>query len=357
MAVILDSMSNPIDAKQEEIRALYRGLEDIKKLRIATGNRLVAALNSSIGVGCGKPKDEVEDKELDKVLKTIESEYKRITDFYAENGTKVRITDKKLANFDDGAEKHIQFIKTAVDYDLVDSYMNLLESENKHSATLAKVVETHPLWNKFFKDAKGCGINLAACCIATLNIFEARHASSFWRYAGIDVVKVLDADGNIVGEGRSTKHAKLTKRTVVDKKTGETREVNSLGYNPELKSYLLGAWFTNSYMKGGLRSEKDKDGKVIKYYSVDGYKYIDAYIDYRARLEQRADIKDYSNDRKNKMAKRYAVKQFLRDLWVAWRELEGLEVSEPYEVAKLGNKPHKYNEAHEEAYLRTRKKA
>ena len=40
------------------------------------------------------------------------------------------------------------------------------------------------------------------------------------------------------------------------------------------------------------------------------------------------------------MATRYAVKMFLRDLWVAWRQLEGLPVSEPYEVAFLGRRPH-----------------
>ena len=36
--------------------------------------------------------------------------------------------------------------------------------------------------------------------------------------------------------------------------------------------------------------------------------------------------------------------QFLRDLWVTWRTVENLPVDEPYEVAKLGNAPHKYNE-------------
>ena len=44
------------------------------------------------------------------------------------------------------------------------------------------------------------------------------------------------------------------------------------------------------------------------------------------------------------MAKRYMIKQFLRNLWVTWRSLEGLEINEPFEVAKLGQKPHKYNE-------------
>ena len=39
------------------------------------------------------------------------------------------------------------------------------------------------------------------------------------------------------------------------------------------------------------------------------------------------------------------IKQFLRDLWTVWRSSEGYAITEPYEVAKLGMKPHKYNEA------------
>lgn len=41
--------------------------------------------------------------------------------------------------------------------------------------------------------------------------------------------------------------------------------------------------------------------------------------------------------RKN-MAIRYMVKVFLKDLWVAWRTLEGLPVTPDYAEAKLGLK-------------------
>jgi hypothetical protein len=32
------------------------------------------------------------------------------------------------------------------------------------------------------------------------------------------------------------------------------------------------------------------------------------------------------------------VKEFLKDLYVAWRTLEGLTVREPYQVEKLGHR-------------------
>jgi len=39
----------------------------------------------------------------------------------------------------------------------------------------------------------------------------------------------------------------------------------------------------------------------------------------------------------NNRARRKMVKQFIADLWVKWRKLEGLPVSEPYAVAILGH--------------------
>ena len=53
---------------------------------------------------------------------------------------------------------------------------------------------------------------------------------------------------------------------------------------------------------------------------------------------------DKTAAQKNAMAQRYMIKEFVREMWKAWRTLEGLEVDEPYEVAKLGHTPHNYRE-------------
>ena len=44
------------------------------------------------------------------------------------------------------------------------------------------------------------------------------------------------------------------------------------------------------------------------------------------------------------MALRYAVKCFLINLHVAWRELEGLPVTKPFHVEKLGMREHQMAE-------------
>jgi hypothetical protein len=122
---------------------------------------------------------------------------------------------------------------------------------------------------------------------------------------------------------------------VIDEKTGQKvlateadgtpKLKKGISYNPKLKTKLMGV------LTGCLIKAKDPV-------------YDGIYRDQRTRLENSAMHKDTSLAQKNMMAQRYMIKEFLRALWISWRELEGLPVDEPYEVAKLGNKPHKYNE-------------
>lgn len=108
-------------------------------------------------------------------------------------------------------------------------------------------------------------------------------------------------------------------------KDGNKAMKRGITYNPILKTKLMGV------LSGCLLKAKDPT-------------YSEIYYDYRRRLDAGVRYKDYKVGRKNMMALRYMIKQFLRNLWTTWRTLEGLEVDEPYEVAKLGNKPHKYNQ-------------
>ena len=45
----------------------------------------------------------------------------------------------------------------------------------------------------------------------------------------------------------------------------------------------------------------------------------------------------HTKDHLHKMAKRYAGKIFLQHLWVKWREIEGLSVTQPWVIAHGGH--------------------
>lgn len=381
------------DVSKEKIRNLINGIYDIQKLRIATGNRIASSFNIQMGQ---KPstKQEDMDKEAQKVIGKLREEYKLITDAYI--GKKIAKNPKgRIEVFDEktelkrkdssedkskkkvketyevikikpneSVEKIIQKInlitdkesfniKNKTDYELVKSYMGLIGSEELQLKCLEKIIKEHPMWDRFFANVKGCGTLMAAVCIAYFDVHRARHASSFWKYAGLDVVPtktVLGPNGELrilEGEGRGTKHAKDNLVDYVDK-DGNIKQKASLGYNPLLKSKLCGV-LADCMIKAGLRAEKDKDGNPVvdkdgnKVYVIpteEENKYVRGYINYLNRLNQRTDIKNPTPMHKMNMAKRYMIKLFVEDLWLSWRELEGYEPTLSYREAMLHQKPH-----------------
>lgn len=153
---------------------------------------------------------------------------------------------------------------------------------------------------------------MSAVIISELDPYSARHASSFCKYAGLDVV--IGEDGK--GEGRSRKASHQIEVTYTDR-LGKEGTKMSITFNPFLKTKLLGV-LAGSFLK--CKNEK----------------YAKMYYDYKFRLQNRPDTKDFTDMHRHNMASRYMVKQFLLDLWAKWRELEGLEVTPTYAEAKLG---------------------
>ena len=65
-------------------------------------------------------------------------------------------------------------------------------------------------------------------------------------------------------------------------------------------------------------------------------KYGQIYYDYRFRLDNSPHHDSKTQLHKHNMAVRYMIKFFIRDLYAAWREIEGLTVYKTYEEEKLG---------------------
>jgi hypothetical protein len=267
-----------------------------------------------------------------KVLNTLEKEYKLVSEHMIEKKQTLKKAIKEL-----NGSGELQTLKDEMDYKLVQQYMSLKHNEEETVKVLAKKVHEHPMWNRFFKDVKGCGELMAANCIAYLDIDKARHASSFWKYCGLDVVTVIQDDGTEETHGRRKGD---TAEYDYVAKDGTTKKKKGLTYNPELKCKLVGV------LSGCMIKAAGKNPT--------GHKYVEAYRDYKNRLENSEVHKDKTAGHKNAMAIRYMIKQFLRDLWVVWREYEGYELSEPYSVAYLKRNPHKYNQAHYDAAQRTK---
>ena len=133
----------------------------------------------------------------------------------------------------------------------------------------------HPMY-RYLKGVKGIGPILGGALVALIDIEKAQHASSVWKYAGL-------APGQ-----------KRTKGQKID-------------YNPSLKvaCWKIGEAFVKT--KGTYRGIYDT-----------------------SKLYYQHKYPEYTKGHIHAMSKRRAVKLFLSDFWAAWREHEGLPVSEPF---------------------------
>ena len=173
------------------------------------------------------------------------------------------------------------------------------------------IIHKHPLWVHFLVNVKGCGEMMAAVILSQFDIHKAPMVSNLISFAGI-----------APGKDRKVKGKKCP-------------------YNQFLKSKLCGV-LGSAFL-------------IAKSVPYSGY-----YYDYKLRLEnsdllveERLKIADRKGEYKGKKTRtvkwrdaypihihqaaiRKMIKAFLTDLYVAWRELEGLPIREPYSKQYLG---------------------
>lgn len=294
---------------KENLKALISGIYDLQKLRISTGNRITINIKTKLGQEPSMKENKME-KEAKEYLDTIRKHFKLITD-----GLLVIPTEKKFKA--DGVFDNLTEIN------LAGLYTRLYEDEQLQIKRLEGVLKEFPIWNEFLIDVRGCGPMMAAVIISSLDPYKAKYPSSFHKYIGIDVVKVVEViDGKEVehGVGRSRKKESLEEQEYLDK-DGNVKTKMGLTFNPWVKTKLVGV-LASSFIKQ----------------PADKCKYRKIYDDYKNRLENHKIHKEKTKLHRHNMANRYMIKHFLIDLHMKWRELEGLEVSKPYEEAKLGYK-------------------
>jgi len=186
---------------------------------------------------------------------------------------------------------------------------------------LAKEVHTHPLWIAFLADAKGVGESVAAVLISEIDIERATTVSKIWQFAGLNPGEVF---GKLAkGKGKERKLIPTT-----DKIRGDKRTKGYLcPYNQFLKAKLCGV-LGPSFLKC--------NSPYREYY--DNMKHRLESAEWGTASKNPTDKARPKAGHQHKAATRYMVKMFLRDLYVAWRTLEGLPVREPYQSEYLGKR-------------------
>lgn len=276
------------------LRLSVRGAYDIQKLRTQMGNRIVGNFKVKLGQKPGTKEDEI-DAEGRRILNDLRVRYRRLTD-----GVKTFPRERLFKG--DGV------IDTYTELRLVHHYVELRAAEDGMFKTIGLALKQYPIWRAFLEGIKGVGPAMAGVIISEIDISKAKYSSSLWKYAGLDVA------GD--GAGRSRRKEHLVEREY-ENKDGEKALRKGITFNPFLKTKLIGV-LGGSFLRAGDN------------------KYSRIYRDYKTRLENHSKHKDKSKGWRHNMATRYMIKQFLVDLYTAWRELEGLPVAPPYAEEKLG---------------------
>lgn len=195
-------------------------------------------------------------------------------------------------------------------------------TEKSLSKVLEKELKSIPIYNQFLSEVKGCGPVMAGVIISEFNIEIATTVSKMWQFAGLNSGEVR---GNIAKGSKTEGTFSIEKTETLVR--GDKRTPGFLSpYNQFLRTKLIGV-LASSFIKS--------KSPYRKYYD-----------DYKLRLEQSQNFVhgtekrwcDESKGHRDNAAKRYMIKMFLKDLYVAWRELEGLEVRKPYQEEYLGHR-------------------
>jgi hypothetical protein len=276
------------------VRIMVRGAYDLQKLRIQTGNRIVANFKAKLGQAPSEAEETLEEEEQE-ILDDLRIRYRKLTD-----GVK---TFPKQATF-----KGDEVISSFTELCLIAQYISLEDQEGTHFKRVEQILTEYPIYTEFLLGVKGCGPAMSAVLLSEIDIHQAKYASSLWKLAGYDVV-IED------NKGRSRIKAHLVPKSYTNK-AGEVKETVGITFNPFLKTklYVLGTCFL-----------KVKESP-----------YKEAYYNYKNRIENDPRHVTKTKLHRHRMAMRYMVKRFLVDLYYHWRELEGLEVHPEYSEGKLG---------------------
>ena len=273
---------------KEILKTMIKGVYQLQETRIQIGNQLSAYYRTRHGIKDGEPTD------IDCSMNAVQAEFKSI------------VGDKKVTR----RRKYLYegLIANIGELYLIEMYMELRSKEMSMGRALESILEYFPIYTEFLSNVRGCGPLMSGVIISEFDISKAKYASSLWKYAGLDV--------GPDGRGRSKRKEHLVDTEYVDRETGEVKTKKGITFNPWLKTKLIGVLGTGFVKQGD--------------------KYRTIYDDYKHRLQNAPVHAEKSGGHRHNMAVRYMIKQFLADLYAAWRKIEGLPVHPPYSEAKLG---------------------
>jgi hypothetical protein len=215
-------------------------------------------------------------------------------------------------------------------------------------------------------EQKGLSFDLAGQLIGIIqDINRFDNISKLWSYFGLSVMEVCETCGKryypINQKAEKIIHIAERLKEQSDKKIVKDKQ-DTNNFEEKAKEMLCSC--TDPVLKKvsqrkltGALLDYNPQGKMLAYkvgaqFVKQGDFYRKLYDQYKREYELREDLKLEIDSKKGKvtkkgvskgtghihnMAQRKMVKIFLSHLWTKWREIEGLPVTMPYVIARLGH--------------------
>lgn len=352
--MIAESQYNEyLNSLRTTLKSLTQGAYDMQKLRIAIGNRICQQYRQRMGLNSSDNERKLS-SENKNILNQIRKEYKLLAD---------GLIDSKNMSSVDKTLKNNTTISSFVELQLVREYMNILASEIAAFKNIETIIDQFPIWTKYLLHVRGIGPTLAAVLISKFDIYKARYVTSMWAYAGLGVME-YDQDGNYDGRGTGRYKEHLVEKEYV-KSDGGITNTHGISFNSWLKTKLIGVLYdclikqnafyrtlSNNYKSRLTNSpfhnsiiRREPNGDLVRVFPsgqiYTGDKPIPKFvIDKFERDPSLMEYEQYSKSHKFNMAKRYTVKIFIKDLYEAWKQIEGLKKEDPYGETHQGLQKH-----------------
>jgi hypothetical protein len=302
------------------LRLMVRGAYDLQALRMQSGLRLCGNFRARLKEQIENTADDEDEFELSteaiKVIDELKSSYRRLTDGVARN----RTLPAEKGFTGDG------LISSFTELVLVSQYVDVEAQEQKQFRQMTATLEEIPIYTSFLKEQRGIGPAMAAVLVTSFDPAKARHVSSFWKYAGLDVA----ADGL----ARSRRKEHLIERSYINREGVESTRLSTT-YNPWLRMKLLGG-LGPSFLRAASPRRELYDNYRHRI-TTDPARIKVTVTEWKKVYRSGESVRNlWPPGRIHKAALRYMVKIFLIDLWAKWRAIEGLPVTPTYNEARRG---------------------
>jgi hypothetical protein len=195
---------------------------------------------------------------------------------------------------------------------------------------MKKVLKRFPIYTEWLKGVKGVGPIAAGWIVGEYDIHRADTVSKLWQFTGLNPGMVRGKKR--VEDGNGEAHYEYTGKMV---RGDKLTPGHVAPFNKRLRTALVGVM-----ADGFIKAQNEY---CMQYY----YPYKTRLEAEESTVEEVAKAgakskaiawKDAKKGHRDRAAKRYMIKMFLKDLYAAWRAIEGLPVREPYQVEYLGKK-------------------